>query len=579
MDMRIALNAALSGLMTTAAQTSVASTNIANADVDGYTTKTTNLTTTVTGSTATGVDLSSISTYVDENLVKSLIQAVTEQGFSQTVADYLEALSSAIGATDSDNSLAALVSAFETAVADLAVTPESDSLKYLAVDAAADLAEGLSSLSDTVQQQRQYADQQIESAVDELNAALEKIDSLNEQIVRAKASGNDTSNLEDTRRTALATVAEKLDISYFETSAGELHVYTSTGRPLVDSTAHTLAYDSAGAVSSGMTYPGGFDEITLDGTVVTTLLTGGEIGALLELRDETLPAIQDELDEMAATLVTTLNTVSNRGTANPAVAELTGTATVTPTDALSATGTLRIALLDTDGNVDTVADLDLSTYATHDDLANAIDSIAGVTAGFDAEGHLVITSDDASLGVAINEMDSAVGGDGVGVSNFFGLNDIFVGTSAETLAVNATLANDSTRLPIGVLSDDAALAAGDSGLAAGDCSIAEALAEALSGSADFSAAGSLSAGSSSFSEYASKLVSDIATRASIAGSEAETAELVAENLQSTFSNQTGVNVDEETAILAALENQYAACSQIVQIIEEMFEVLLDAVSS
>ncbi len=48
---------------------------------------------------------------------------------------------------------------------------------------------------------------------------------------------------------ALQTVSEKLDVSYFTTSTGELHVYTSRARHW-SSRAHTLAYDAAGNVSA-----------------------------------------------------------------------------------------------------------------------------------------------------------------------------------------------------------------------------------------------------------------------------------------------------------------------------------------
>ena len=469
------------------------------------------------------------------------------KSYTQVRARYQEAVSDALGTTDSESTLADLVTGMQTAFANLAVTPESDSLKYLAVEAAATLADSLSALSDEVQQQRTDADRQIETAVGELNAALEEIDRLNEEIVKAKALGQETEYLEDARRMALATVSEKLDVSYFTTGTGELHVYTQSGQPLVGSSAHTLSYDAAGAVSAAMTYPGGFDGILLDGDDVTALLSGGEIGALVEVRDEVLPAIQAELDALAVSVIETVNTVSNQGTANPAAKTLTGTATVDPADTLTATGTLRIALLDSDGTVDTLADLDLTTYATNQDLANAINAIAGISASFDAEGHLVITSDDASLGVALNEMDSAVGTDGVGASYFFGLNDVFTGSSAADISVSSMLTADSTLLAVAELSDDAALAAGDSGVAPGDGSIAEELDAVLSGTTDIPAAGGLSATKCSLAEYASSVIQDVATRASVAATEAATAELVAENLATSFLNESGVNIDEETA--------------------------------
>ncbi|WP_316978218.1 flagellar hook-associated protein FlgK [Shumkonia mesophila] len=578
MDLRAAQYAALTGLTVAEAQSSVATTNVANAGVTGYTAKTTSLTTTVTGSSATGVSLSSITSYVNENLVRSLVAATSDQTYTQTVADYLEALSSALGTTDSETTIADRLTALQTAIADLAVTPESDSLKYLVVEAAVDVADSLNALSAEVQQQRADADQQIEDTVGELNTALAEIDELNEQITMAKALGQDTGDLEDARRVALQTVAEKLDVNYFTTSSGELHVYTQSGEPLVDSQAHTLAYEAAGNVSATMEYPSGFDEITLDGQAVTTKLSGGEIGALLELRDETLPAIQDELDALAATLVEEVNAVTNQGTAVPAAGTLTGTTSRASADSLSGTGTMRIALVDSDGVVDTVVDLDLSTYSTVGDLVSAIDAIDGVSASLDAEGRLVVSSDDSSLGVAINEMDSAAGTAGTGISSYFGLNSLFTGTSADTIRVRSDLAADSTLLATGTLSSDSTLAAGDTGIASGDGSIAEALEDLFGQSVDFAAAGSLGDTSATLADYASSIVSDVATKASTATSEAETADLVAENLSTSLSNESGVNLDEETARLAALENQYAACSQMFEIISEMFETLLDAVS-
>ncbi|MCG8512060.1 MAG: flagellar hook-associated protein FlgK, partial [Rhodospirillales bacterium] len=366
--------------------------------------------------------------------------------------------------------------------------------------------------------------------------------------------------------------------TYFTTSNGELHVYASSGQPLVDSRAHQLAYTAAGNVSATMAFPGNFDEITLDGNPVTSSLGGGEIGALLELRDETLPAFQDELDALAAALIEKINAVTNQGTAVPAPQSLTGTASYDPTDAFSGSGTLRIALVDSDGIVDTIVDLDLSAYATNQDLVDAIDAIAGIDAAFDAEGHLRIEATDPDLGIALNEMDSAVGTEGAGASAYFGLNDLFEGTSASTIKVTTDLATDSTRLTTATLSANVGLSAGDVGLGSGDSSIADVLEALMGGDVDFAAAGSLSATSTTFADYAGAIVSDVANQASLAESDAETARLTSENLETSLINRSGVNLDEETAILTALENQYSACSRAFSVINEMFEALLDAVS-
>ena len=77
-------------------------------------------------------------------------------------------------------------------------------------------------------------------------------------------------------------------------------------------------------------------------------------------------------------------------------------------DALSATGTVRFAVTDRDEALVSYQDLDLSSYATVGDLVAAINSIAGLSASIDAEGHVTVSADDAAHGIAVNEMDSAV---------------------------------------------------------------------------------------------------------------------------------------------------------------------------
>ena len=50
-------------------------------------------------------------------------------------------------------------------------------------------------------------------------------------------------------------------------------------------------------------------------------------------------------------------------------------------------------------------------------------------------------------------------------------------------------------------------------------------------------------------------------------------------LTSAMSSQSGVNLDEETAKISTLQNQYSAASQLIQAINEMFSSLLSAVQS
>ncbi|WP_417832866.1 flagellar hook-associated protein FlgK [Terasakiella sp.] len=574
MDIRSAYSAALSSLNATQYASSITSTNIANANVEGYSAQRVNTATTYSDGSAVGVGVSSVSAYVNENLFKSYVSAVSQTTYAQTTADHLSQLLDQYGAVDSGSALADLITDLETALADLSVTPESQTVKNTVLNAADQLASTLNDLSSDVQQQRENVDGDIENAVTTVNQALTEIEDLNREISVKTALGENTSALEDARAQALLTVSENMNVSYFTTNTNELHVYTTGGLPLVDSRAHELSYESTNNVNAVTS----FDDITLDGRDVTNQLSGGTIGALVDLRDETIPARQEELDALAGALADTLNAVLNTGTPFPPQNSITGQEVFDGSDAFSASGTFRIVLSDADGETQSVTDLDLSTYAMVSDLAAALDGIAGVSASIDANGHLTILSDDPDLGIALSEMDSEVGSDAQGVSDYFGLNDLFIGDDAGSIKVRDELLDDPSLLSCGKLSQDATLSVGDVALTSGDASVALALQEAMNTTIDFADAGAMGATTLTLADYSAELLSSFALEVSSVETQAETKGLISETLASDISNESGVNLDEEAARLTVLENQYSASAQVIQTLNDMFSSLISAVA-
>jgi flagellar hook-associated protein 1 FlgK len=347
---------------------------------------------------------------------------------------------------------------------------------------------------------------------------------------------------------------------------------------LLNSDAATLDFDQAGTMSASATYAGGqLSGITVNGKDITAEITSGTLGALLELRDKTLLARQAELDSLATTLAETLNAISNQGSALPAPSSLAGTQAVSASDAFSATGTARIAVVSSDGTVADVLDLDLSNYATVSDLVSAIDAMASVDAALDADGHLVLTATDSSTGVALSEMDSAVGAGGEGWSSYFGLNDLLVVDDNGRLSVRDDILADSGLLPLASLSTEAGIAAGDIGLSSGGTTITAKLSEAMSISHQFAAAGAAGATQATFSDYFADLVGVTATLSDKAADTANAKEQIVSSLESTFSSASGVNVDEELAELTALETLYNASATVMQVVQQMYDTLMDII--
>ncbi|QOZ37892.1 flagellar hook-associated protein FlgK [Bradyrhizobium sp. CCBAU 53421] len=584
----IARSIAFSGLSATQVQISVASANISNADTKGYTEKTANQSSSVTSGVGTGVTISGITSTVDKLLLKSLVGADSDLGAADTNNNYLTELQQLYGSTSSSDSsttgtsLANTIAAFESALSSLASTPSSASLQANAVSALAAVTDQLQQTSSGLQKLRSNADQDIASSVTDINTDLQQISDLNKQIKQEAAAGQSTADLEDQRTSALQDLASMMNVSYFTTSSGDLQVYTGSGQALVDSTAHPLSYTAAPSVTASTTYTAGsatsgFSGITVNGIDITSQITSGKVSALITLRDQTLPAAQSQLDELAQQLTASVNAVSNQGTSVPPPASLTGTATVGNSTSFAGTGTVRIAVADKSGNLVSYQDIDLSAYSTVGALVAKINTIPGVSASVDANGHLSISATGSGNGIAINQMTSSVGGEGF--SQYFGLNDLITGTSASNIAVRSDILNGTAALPTATLDASSTLTVGKSVLSPGSATVVNALSSALTGSTNFAMAGGLGATTGSFTDYAAAVVANVAGKASQASATYTSKQTAQSTYASSLSSQSGVNLDQESANLSSLQNKYAAASQIITAINAMFSALMTAMSA
>lgn len=593
MSLNIARTIAFSGLSSTQVQISVTSANIANADTTGYTKKTATQSSSVTEGVGTGVTVTGISSTVDRLLLKSLIAADSDLGAADTTSSYLTSLQQLYGSTSSSSdssstaasgtSLANTIATLESALSSLASTPNSSALQSNVVSALDAVASQLRDTSDGIQQLRANADQDIASSVDEVNSDLKQIADLNKAIKQASAAGQSTADLEDERNTALQDIASKMNVSYFVASSGDLQVYTSSGQALVDSVAHTVSYTAASSVTASTTYSAGsssgFSAITVNGTDITAQISSGSIGALITLRDDTLPDAQSQLDELADSLASSLNAVTNAQTTLPAPTSLTGTAKVADTDTLTATGTVRLAVTDSSGNLISYQDLDLSSCSSVGDVVTAINSVSGLSASIDSNGHLSIASTNSSYGVAINEMTSSVGTSSAGFSDYFGLNDLVTGTGASNFAVRSDILSGASGLSLAALSSSATLATGSQVVTSDATEVVDTLYTTLTGARSFAAVGGLAASTGSFSDFASTIVSDIASKATAASSAYTAKEAAQETYANSLASSSGVNLDEESAKLSELQNKYSAASELIAAINSMFSALLSAVQS
>ncbi len=573
-----ALHTSFSGLKDTEARLAVTSQNVTNADKPGYTRKTYASDYTTTNDITTPNGGTIVASFVNQYLQQSIIQDLAGLGENERLAEYLSLLSNALGNTAGGNTVSAALDDLEASFDLLSVNPEDGALKQRVVADAETLALQIRQLSADVQDLRQRADQDIEQVVGEINDILSNLDNLNGLITFADSAGNTTADLEDERNELLEQLAELIDIDYFFDSNNQLNIYAAN-RPVLGGVALPLTYTAASNVSSTVVYPGGFAAIDLNGNDLTTLIGGGELAGLIEMRDTILVEEQAKLDEFARVLMEEMNDLLNQGATIPPRSTITGyDRAFTPLTAFAGTGNVRIAVVDTAGLVQSTADFNLAGYATINDILVDINATLGpaVTASLTVDGEFQLVANNAGEGIAMSELNSDVTAAGESFSEFFGLHNLFEGTGGEDIILSRYLQANSDFLSVGFM-QTGALVAGDQSVFVGDGSLAKQMNQAFQNSYSFNAAGNFAAQTESINDYAEKIMGGVAIRGNTAQINRDASQILVQQSRGILDNETGVNIDEEMTMLIDLEAKFEAAATVIARIQEMFDQLLAAV--
>jgi flagellar hook-associated protein 1 len=577
MSLTLALNTALSGLQVNQAAIQVTSNNITNANTPGYSRKISNMETIVLGNLGAGVNMANVSRQVDNYLSREARTSNSELQSLATQNSFYEQMQALFGSPGAGSSISGALNQFETALQALSSAADDPTLRSQAVSKAVSVTRQLNDMSKGIQSLRLQADRDIAESVRSINDQLDAIANVNFQIVRMKGLNQPTSELEDQRDVALAKLSEEMDISTFVRPGGDMVVLNRSGNVLVDGPSYHLSYTPAAGIQASSSYPGGIQGIMLDGLDVTQDFQSGRIAGLLNLRDSILPTLADETSQLAETLRDQFNRVHNEGTGFPAAGLLTSSRAQTAT-ATSLSGTMRIALVNSDGTqaftavVPAPATLDAAGFAA------AINTALGASGGSASAAGGVVSINGGGLGVVISGgvVDPGGGAATTSVSDFLHLNDFFVGDNASdqaaTIGVRSDIATNSNLVSRGQLRLDAT--SGDYYVSIGDGVVARQLAGIMSGANSFAAAGGLPPMQRSFSDYGAAILSKNATEAASLKTRLDSRQAMTDQLQLKATALSGVNIDEEMANLVTLQNSYAASARLVTAVSDMFDTLM-----
>ena len=308
MTLSFALNNAVSGLAATSTQADLIANNVANALTDGYGRREVALSSQSIGG---GVRVDGVARASAPAATEARRVAEASEGAASLRSDVLIRLSDALGDPGAPGALATLADRMDTSLAAAAGTPESVILLNTAVRAADDYATFVNRIAVEAISLRSEMDASIASQVDTINSSLTKIQSLNGEIQARELSGGDISALLDQRERLIKSVSSMIPIRTVPRSFETVALYTQNGGQLLDGRVFPLEFEASPGAAQGATIEnGGLSGITTNGVPVSIgesesgLFDGGTLSAAFRARDQEIPRVVNQLDALAADLMT-----------------------------------------------------------------------------------------------------------------------------------------------------------------------------------------------------------------------------------------------------------------------------------
>ncbi len=424
------------GLLAAQTGISTVSDNIANVNTPGYVRKVVDQSSLALQGTGYGVSVSGVTRAADQFLQNASLAATGGASSASVVSDTLNQAQALLG---DPTSTSGYFSQLNQVFSDFAAAANDPASTVNSMQAVNQVNQFLSQSQAVAQQLTGLsgqADTRIGDDVTQVNALLSQIDSLNNSINAAAATGGDVTNAQNAQSTLINTLSGLVDVKVGSNGTGGVVLRTTSGQSLVGPQgAASVAYQGATEAASQMviSQPGGGQ------AVAPMTLQGGEMKGLLDLRNTNLPGVQSQLSEYVSQAVNAINLAHNASTSSPPPSQLTGanTGLDLPTAISGFTGVTNVAVVDSAGQLQTQVQVDFGAQTmsvngvpvggfTPSTFLTSLNSALGgfATASF-TKGALSIAASTPGTGVAIADDPSTPSMKaGRGFSAFFGLNNL-----------------------------------------------------------------------------------------------------------------------------------------------------------
>jgi flagellar hook-associated protein 1 FlgK len=285
----------------------VTNNNISNANTPGYSRQIVSLSAAALVQNGTtvdeGVSYQGFTSVRDAVLGMAINAATSDQGSLTAQNALLAQINSAFSGTTTG--IGASLSTLFSDLSSLSTSPTDPSARQKVLGDANALADAFHQGAAALSNASSAANQQVSSAVAQVNQLSQQIAALNGQITTAMANGGDGGALTDQRDELTSQLSQLIGTSTTQTN-GTPTLTTTNGSPLVIG-------DSSYPLQVATAPDGTARVLDGQGNDITDALSGGTIGGAITARENTIPALSQQLDALASQFAAAMNNAQAAG--------------------------------------------------------------------------------------------------------------------------------------------------------------------------------------------------------------------------------------------------------------------------
>ena len=229
MSISSAIHSATTGLQITSLRADIVATNVANATTAGYVRRSLIVAENIVGGSTAGVQSLGVGRSQNEVLSAERRSLGSDLSQSDLLASTWNTISARVGNTVDGTGLFGSFADFETALSNLATSPESGADMAAVLETARSVVSEFNSLSDFAVSLRSQADSEIADGVDIVNSALGGIRDINAKLAKIDRSSGQAAALIDERGRLLDQISEYLPVQTVQRESGSIDVLTTEG--------------------------------------------------------------------------------------------------------------------------------------------------------------------------------------------------------------------------------------------------------------------------------------------------------------------------------------------------------------